>query len=93
MFVYLMASSLNGLHKIGISKDPHKRLLSIKWHVPDVRLLDFVLVESERIWEKDLHEQFYKKRVFGEWFRLDDSDLTYILSLFEAKRERLEVAA
>ena len=38
-YIYLMRSNQSGLTKIGISKDPAKRLKCLRWYVPTLNLL------------------------------------------------------
>jgi hypothetical protein len=85
MFIYLMQSDSTGYTKIGVSKDAHRRVKDLKWHVPDIRLVDSV--QAHPVWEKELHLKYEKFRVFGEWFNLNEVHLREIAALFEKKRE------
>lgn len=72
-FVYLMKNRRNGLVKIGISTNPSRRERTLQSEEPDIDLL-FSSPSSIRV-EKSLHELFSKKRVRGEWFKLNDDDV------------------
>src|SRR6478609_1004056 len=73
-YVYLFKAG--DFYKIGFSGDPSKRLKDIQSSCP-------LPVEIIRTWihgdaaniEMDLHALFASKRLEGEWFALDESDL------------------
>lgn len=73
-YVYVMAARA-GAVKIGYTRDPAKRLGSIRagW-VPDsvdrAELEIVYLVEGSRDLERELHSHFMQQRVTGEWFNL-----------------------
>jgi hypothetical protein len=75
-FTYLIHDPSTNLTKIGQSLDPERRLNDIKSHNPVVKLLWYSKSKSE----KELHEQFDKKRHFREWFKLSDTDIKHITS-------------
>lgn len=75
-FVYLMRNRRNGLTKIGFSKDPKYRESTLQSEEPEVALLS--AWRGTRATEEELHEQFSKARVRGEWFELDDVDCALI---------------
>ena len=83
-FVYLMRDNRNGRTKIGVSKDPKYRELTLQSEQPDV-----VLIES---WpgsfndEQALHVHYAKYRVRGEWFDLPQAEVnTLRLKALEMK--------
>lgn len=74
-FVYFIKAEDTGFIKIGMSKNPDLRLRQIKLSCQKPVLLMKFFVSNSAIMEKKLHEFFKNKRVFGEWFNLNDSDL------------------
>ena len=74
---YVMVDNNTGLYKIGISRTPYKREQTLQSEKPAIKMLFFLNMNVE----KDLHEKFDSKRVRGEWFALDESDLLYIKNL------------
>jgi len=84
-FLYVMFDELTNYYKIGISKDPKYRehtMLSIR---PTISLLFYGMskTENSRKLESNLHKKYAEKRVRGEWFSLDESDLAYIQSVLD----------
>jgi hypothetical protein len=62
-----VAQAENGLIKIGISADPHKRLHTISLYSPlQVRLI--AVFDGDRATESDLHSSFQPHRRHNEWF-------------------------
>lgn len=78
-YVYLAIGD-KGYHKIGKAKWPRTRLAALK----KGGVVEYVCVIKTGDYsglEKQLHDRFAHKRAFGEWFQLDDEDVTYIRSL------------
>lgn len=90
-WIYLIRDNSTGLHKIGFSQNPEKRLKNLcrqSTLLPTPN--DFILVEA---WwhltetETKLHALFESSRVRGEWFNLSPENITHIYDLFyECKR-------
>lgn len=86
-YVYVIHSSL-GQHKIGFTKDPHKRMASFirgftaKMPV-ELTMIHTIKTDDMRRLESELHTRFQSKRNKGEWFDLTDDDLAYLKSLTE----------
>lgn len=85
-WVYLMRDKTTGHYKIGRSDDPHARLKTLqKQATKQPTPNDYELIEA---WwckgqeEKNLHVQFSRHRVRGEWFKMSDDDLTRIYERF-----------
>lgn len=80
-FIYLMLDRINGYIKIGYSKNPEYREKTLQSELPDIEMI-FQSKGTMKI-EKLLHKSFNHKRIRGEWFNLDSSDIdairTYIL--------------
>ncbi len=74
--VYL-ATSGNGLIKIGMTtQEVKKRLASAKTWNPDALVIVFAaLVNDASTLEDFLHSEFDAKRVFREWFDLNEKDI------------------
>lgn len=68
--------------KIGISKEPKKRIKTLGTEMPTplttIRLFE---TEDMKKLEEALHNVFAFKRIKGEWFALDESDVEYIKGL------------
>lgn len=93
-YVYLLES--NGLYKIGYSNHPETRLRRLMTgSACQITIVHTIYTALFREIEHRLHNRFWKKRVHGEWFALDESDVTYIKELdrygcTKAMRERNE---
>jgi len=80
-FVYLMRNKRNGYTKIGFSNNPEFREKTLQSEEPEIKLLcKFKSIFSEEYW---LHHEFKSKRLRGEWFDLNDSDIQSIITYFE----------
>lgn len=79
-YVYLMADSY-GLHKIGYSNNPAKRLKGLSTPGNRITLVCKIATADMCKLEDELHQKFDAKWVDGEWFRLADEDIVYIKSL------------
>ena len=81
-YVYLMCDTTNNFHKIGISNKPEYRERTLQAEKPSIELLcakEFpsrVIAESI---EKSLHMSFSEKRIRGEWFELNQSEINDII--------------
>lgn len=79
-YVYLI-SSPHG-YKIGKSRTPKKRYSVLKVAMPfSTRVVCVIETYKMSQLERDLHQRFDDKRINGEWFNLNDADVTYILGL------------
>jgi hypothetical protein len=77
--IYLMEDGHTGFIKIGRSKNPSTRERTLQAQVPLLRMMWTCSgINSD---EKILHDMFAKKRLRGEWFDLNESDVEYIKSL------------
>lgn len=78
-FVYVMQRD-DGKVKIGISRDPDRRLSDIGAAQPDaVKLIVKVRVAAPAQVERFLHGLFRRHRVSGEWFLLDPRRVVHVL--------------
>ena len=75
-YVYLIRMNID--YKIGISKQPQKRLVEFtKLPYPIEKICVEKVLDYKKV-EKDLHEKFSAKRKRGEWFLLSKKDVDYI---------------
>ena len=81
-YVYLMFDSSLSLHKIGYSKDAKYREKTLQGQRPTIELLSkkrYLNKTKARQIESLLHKKFDSKRTRGEWFKLEESDIEYII--------------
>lgn len=80
-YVYLMIDTTNNYHKIGISNNPKYREHTLQSDKPTIELLCAKEYPSRAIaeaFESALHRVYSSKRIRGEWFNLDASDIEEI---------------
>lgn len=76
-YVYLFKDESTGFYKIGSSRNPkyrEKTLMCERPTITSIFVSRITLVQKER----ELHKLFKKKRVRGEWFNLDETDIEVI---------------
>jgi hypothetical protein len=77
--IYFIGAELTHAIKIGRSLDVPARLRGLQSHCPDrLRLLGLRPEAGWRGREADLHRRFASLRMWGEWFRAEDSLLSYV---------------
>lgn len=76
---YIMIDENTNYYKIGCSKDCKYREKTLMAQKPTIRLICY----CDRNVEKVLHKRFSRKRIRGEWFSLNESEIAYILSYFK----------
>ncbi len=86
-YLYLIRSE-SSLTKIGISKNPKRRLREIKLSGYNAHILALFMPEptidiAANYLEKILHKFFKEKRKFGEWFDLNNDDIENITETLE----------
>lgn len=87
-FVYLMRSE-NDKYKIGYSKDPKKRLKSLQNDTPfALECLRVIQTDDMTKLERDMHKHYKDRRIVGEWFSLNDEDVSYFMK-YEAEENEL----
>ena len=77
-YVYLMIDTTNNFYKIGISNHPKYREHTLQSDKPTIELLCAKKFPSRTIAEaieSALHRSYANKRIRGEWFNLDASDI------------------
>lgn len=72
-YTYLMLNDDTALIKIGQSNNPCYRERTLQSKEPKVHLI--ACWETPKTIEKDLHNMYKYKRIRGEWFRLNMTDL------------------
>ncbi|MDP2040462.1 MAG: GIY-YIG nuclease family protein [Algoriphagus sp.] len=72
-YIYLMKNNLNGLFKIGRSKQPFKREYTLQSQEPDIKMIS--IREATYEVETALHRKYKEKKVRGEWFNLTTKDI------------------
>lgn len=76
--VYLMIDTSNNFHKIGISNSPKYREHTLQSDKPTIELLcskEYPSRAMAEAIEAALHKTYASKRIRGEWFNLDSSDI------------------
>lgn len=79
--VYFVQAAESGRIKIGVSKNPARRLRNMQVDSPEKLDLLFYVKGSFAL-EKDLHERFSRLRLLGEWFQPDASMLRFLRELW-----------
>jgi len=78
--IYLISSNTNGkiLYKIGITKRPiNERIKEFKTgNASELLLVDSFTSKWARKIESNFHRSLKHKKVSGEWFDLDDNDIS-----------------
>lgn len=82
-FIYVF--KCNEFYKIGISGNVENRFQVIDKSIPfemsvDYKSPEFIYINKGKI-EKHLHKEFKAKRIKGEWFKLNKSDLNKIKNI------------
>lgn len=81
-YVYLMKDMANNFHKIGISNHPKYREHTLQSDKPTIELLCAKEYPNRTIAlsiEAALHKAYSSKRLRGEWFNLDESDVKDVM--------------
>ena len=80
-YVYLAAAD-NGTYKIGLSKEPLRRIEKLGVTLPyALEVAHLFPTDDMYTSENILHERFSDKRLDGEWFELDADDVELIKSI------------
>ena len=72
----MLGGPLSAAYRLGGS------LFGVKLPFP-IEVLHYAWFENHSKAERDLHMRFASKRLEGEWFNLDDTDIRYIRGLGE----------
>ena len=80
-FIYILKAD-NGLYKIGKAKHVDSRVTYLGVKIPmHIELLHSFESSDYTCAELHLHEKFKDKRDVGEWFKLDEDDISSLLSI------------
>lgn len=87
-YVYII-KQVNGTHyKIGHTANPDDRIRTFNVKLPFAVEFELLIKTHDRfVLEHELHAHFASKRVQGEWFMLDDSDLDYLYGIQQTIRK------
>lgn len=80
--VYLMHDTTNNFYKIGISNNPKYRERTLQGEKPTIEIVcykEFPIRSIAEAFESALHRTFAKKRIRGEWFSLDETDVIILI--------------
>lgn len=79
-YVYFIQSGTRGLVKIGLSRDPRRRLKTMQ--TTSAELLTLLgMIEGDEATEQLWHRKWHALRVHGEWFRAEE---TLLRAIWEA---------
>lgn len=81
-YVYLMIDLTNNFYKIGISNSPKYREFTLQSEKPTIELLankKFINRKIAKSFENALHSAYKEKRLRGEWFKLEETDIAEII--------------
>lgn len=84
--VYILADSVVNHYKIGLSTNPDTRSKTLQSEGNRCVLYAHAWFQTGAMAmtiERSLHEQFSNYRLEGEWFRLSESQLTYLVNLMK----------
>lgn len=93
-WVYAVRIKQQSPVKIGLTygKTPYQRLTEIQQALPyPVVLIGFVWTENARKMEESLHQLFAHRRMRGEWFRLERSEITLLIETAGLHQRKPEV--
>lgn len=76
-FTYLMKDHFTGFTKIGKSRTPWARETTLQSQNISVALMYYAF--SETSLEKQLHEEYKEFRIKGEWFNLDEAQVSELV--------------
>jgi hypothetical protein len=78
MKTYIAYSKKLDLHKIGRSKNPEQRILSLKNNHKDIELKYIININVEQSFHVHFSEKLIKVGLEKEWFKLDEDDLAWL---------------
>lgn len=84
-FLYVAKRHSDGHYKIGIASNLKGRMYKLNYTHKGMDLIESFAVENMGKSEKEAHDLLADKRVIGEWFVLNDSDLTKLRQSLKGK--------
>lgn len=76
-YIYVIRDKdVTGHYKIGRTNSPYIRLSTFEVKLPfEIEIIAIFACQNATIMESELHQRYAHKRVRGEWFALDESDI------------------
>ena len=77
-----MHDTTNGFYKIGISNNPEHRERTLQSEKPSIEIVcskEYPIRSIAEAFEAALHKAFASKRIRGEWFSLDETDVMVLV--------------
>lgn len=94
MYVYLAEAEGTNKYKIGISKNPKKRIDSLQvGNGEKLVLIKEFKTKHNFVLESALHRNFSSKHVVGEWFELTEQDVKGFLEVCQKLEGNFDVLA
>lgn len=91
-FVYLIKATKTNFYKMGMSKDPYKRLQSLQTGTPfELTILYRVFTFDCVALEKALHEYYQGYWLRGEWFDLPKSEVDNFIGVASTLDQEIEL--
>ena len=76
---YILKDNNTGYYKIGKSVNPKDRERTLQSEKPTIKMIK----EFKTDIEKELHQKYFKQRIRGEWFNLNEIQLKYICTTYK----------
>lgn len=76
---YIYIAKANNNHKIGYTKSLTRRLRQMKTANHSIEIIHTIPVLNGRVVEKKLHAYFFDKRISGEWYDLNENEVSLVL--------------
>ena len=88
-YLYLLRG-VHGFYKIGLSDTPQDRVATLGVQLPfAIEVTHLIKTNNMKAAEGRLHTRYADKRVNGEWFKLDETDVTAICAISEINIEEV----
>lgn len=83
-YIYIIGNKEKKVYKIGLSQQPRERYKAFKTKLPfEIEIIHQIGADNMTKAEQKLHKYFYEKKTHGEWFELDEQDISFISRLKE----------
>lgn len=84
-YVYFIKDN-SGYIKIGCTKNVNRRLKDFSVASINLKIVHQIETNDMELTEELFHNKFFKKRIKGEWFNLNENDIEYIISNHYSKK-------
>lgn len=74
-FIYFVKDNENGYVKVGRTNNVNKRLSQLSICNNNLKVLRIVKSNNTILWEKELHNFYKNKKVFKEWFSINETNI------------------